>query len=120
MKSLWIGAAIGALAGLGLATTAVQAAPAGMARAATVAGDSTPVVTQTRSRHWRHHHRRYSYRHYRPRYGYRHRHYHRHRYGYRYRPYYYGWVAPRRYYRPYYGYYGYGPYYRRPGFSIWF
>jgi hypothetical protein len=51
---------------------------------------------------------RYGYRpYYRPYYG----------WGYGYRPYY-GYYRP--YYRPYYGY-GYGyPYYRRPGFSLWF
>ena len=55
--------------------------------------------------------------------GYRYR---RYRYGYRpyYRPYYgYGYGRP--YYRPYYRPYGYGygygyPYWRRPGFSLWF
>jgi hypothetical protein len=116
MKSHWIGAAIGALAGLGLAATA-QASPAGLARAATVASESAPVVTPAHGRHWRRHrhHRRY-YRRHRPHFGF-----------YFGAPYYgyYGWVAPRRYYhrpyyyRPYYyGYYGYRPYYR-PGFSIW-
>jgi len=108
MKSHWIGAAIFALAGLGV-SPAVEAAPAGLARTATVAGEGAPLVTQAGGRHWRRHRRHYHYRHHRPHYGYRY-----------YRPYYYGWVAPRRYYRPYYGYYGYGPYYRRPGFSIWF
>jgi hypothetical protein len=50
--------------------------------------------------------RRYRYGGYRPYY----RPYYGYGYGYRYRP----------YYRPYYGY-GYGyPYYRRPGFSLWF
>lgn len=104
MKSYWISAAIGALAGIGLAATA-QAAPTGMSRSATVAGETAQSVVKAHSRHWRRHHRhRHSYRHYRPRYGYY--------YG---RPYY----APRRYYRPYYGYYGYRRHYR-PGFSIWF
>jgi hypothetical protein len=106
MKPQWIGAAIGALAGLGLAAAA-QASPAGMARTATVDGAQAPAVTRTGGRHWHHRHHRHYYRH-------RHRPY----YGYYYRPYY-GWAAPRRYYRPYYGYYGYRPYYR-PGFSIWF
>ncbi|HET6321751.1 MAG TPA: hypothetical protein VFF87_06840 [Hyphomicrobium sp.] len=108
MKSHWIGAAIFALAGLGVSATA-EAAPTSLPRAAAVAGEGTPLVTQAHGRHWRRYHRRHYYRHYRPRYGYRY-----------YRPYYYGWVAPRRYYRPYYGYYSYRPYYRRPGFAIWF
>jgi len=107
MKSYWIGAAVGALAAIGLATTA-QAAPTGVSRAATAAVDKAPTVTKTHGRHYRRHHRRHGhYRHYRPRYG-----------NYYYGSPYYGW-APRRYYRPYYGYYGYRPY-RRPGFSIWF
>lgn len=102
MTSHWIGAAIGALAVVGLAATA-QAAPAGLTRSATVAGEKTPLVTEAHGRHWRRHkHRHYGHRHYRPRYYYGGS-YYRH-----YRPRYY---APR-----YYGYYG----YRRPGFSIWF
>jgi hypothetical protein len=106
MKLQWIGAAIGALAGLGLAAAA-QASPAGMARTTTVEGTAAPSVLKTGGRHWhhrhRHHRRYYHHHHYRPHY---------------YRPYY-GWAPPRRYYRPFYGYYGYRPYYR-PGFSIWF
>ncbi|MGD9802142.1 MAG: hypothetical protein AB7E81_21445 [Hyphomicrobiaceae bacterium] len=108
MKSQLVGAALGALVGLGLAATA-QAAPAGVTRSATVAGDKADAATQVRGRHWRRHrHGHYHHRHYRPRYGYY--------YG---SPYYYGW-APRRYYRPYYGYYGGYRHHYRPGFSIWF
>ncbi|MGE0767579.1 MAG: hypothetical protein AB7L90_14030 [Hyphomicrobiaceae bacterium] len=108
MKSYWIGAIVGALAGLGSAAS-VQAAPTGVPQSPTAVADRAPVVIQTGGRHWRHRHRHHRhYRHYGPRYG-----------GYRYYgvPYY-GWVAPRRYYRPYYGYYGHR--HHRPGFSIWF
>jgi hypothetical protein len=66
-------------------------------------GQKTGAVEDVGYRYRRY---RYGYRpYYRPYYG----------YGYGYRPYY-GY----NYYRPYYGY-GYGyPYYRRPGFGIWF
>ena len=124
MRPHIIGAALGALIGLGVAESA-QALPGNMGRASVV-GESASLVTKTHGRNWcnrrgRHVHRyryyrprSYSYRAYRPRYS------ARYAPRYYYRPHYYRTYSYRTHsYRPY-GYrsYGYRPYYRT-GFSFW-
>lgn len=99
MKPYLLGTAVGALTILAFAPIA-EAAPAGLTRSATAASEKSALVEQVGRRHWRrrHYHHRH-HRHYRP------------RFGFYYGSPYYGWVPPRRYYRPHYRhrYYGYGP-----------